>query len=90
MLAPTEGVLALRSFALVHEDGRMDMGERTPIHIDDVPWEDFVDPLDLGRGIGPMVRYLVDPIGEPVMHIRSRPGAAVRRRTGTSPTRSTS
>jgi len=52
----------------------MDIGERRAIHIDDVPWEDFADPFDLGRGVGPLVRYLVDPdSGNRVMHIRSWP-----------------
>jgi hypothetical protein len=52
----------------------MDIGERRAIHIDDVPWEDFEDPNEPGRGVGPLVRYLVDPSsGNRVMHIRSWP-----------------
>ena len=59
----------------------MDNGERRAIHIDDVPWEDFTDPLEPERAIGPLVRYLVDPdSGNRVMHIRSWPerGKAAR------------
>ena len=52
----------------------MDVGERQAIHIDDVPWEDYSDPLEPGRGPGPLVRYLVDPTsGNRVMHVRSWP-----------------
>ena len=51
------------------------IGERRPIHIDDVEWESFTDPGEPGRSPGPWVRWLVDPAsGNRVMHVRSDAG----------------
>ncbi|HEV8298307.1 MAG TPA: hypothetical protein VGQ20_13460 [Acidimicrobiales bacterium] len=48
------------------------LAERQPIHIDDVPWEDYSDPSEPNRPPGPLVRWLVDPAsGNRVMHVKS-------------------
>jgi hypothetical protein len=52
--------------------GQHPLGERRPITIDAVPWEDFTDPSEPDRPPGPFVRWLVDPASaNRVMHVRS-------------------
>src|SRR5664280_700869 len=49
-----------------------DLGERRPIHLADLPWEDYTDDLEVGRTPGPFVKWLVDPAsGNRVVHVRS-------------------
>ncbi len=56
-------------------EGRHPLGERRPITIADVAWEDFSDPNEPGRPAGPLVRWLVDPAsGNRVMHVHSAAG----------------
>jgi len=55
------------------------IGERRPIRIEDVEWEEFSDPNEPGRPRGPWVRWLVDRAsGNRVMHVRSRPGSKAK------------
>ncbi len=55
------------------------IGERRPIRIDDVPWQEFSDPNQPGRPPGPWVRWLVDPAsGNRIMHVRSKAGSVAR------------
>ena len=51
------------------------IGERRPIRIENVAWQEFSDPSEAGRPPGPWVRWLVDPeSGNRVMHVRSEAG----------------
>jgi hypothetical protein len=51
-----------------------DIGERRPIHIEDLPWEDFTDQYEAGRSPGPWVKWLVDGAsGNRVMLVKSDP-----------------
>ena len=51
------------------------IGERRPIRIADIEWEDFTDPDEPDREPGPFVRWLVDPAsGNRVMHVKSWAG----------------
>jgi len=55
--------------------GNHPLGERRPITIADIPWEDFSDPNEPDRPPGPLVRWLVDPAsGNRVMHVHSAAG----------------
>lgn len=52
--------------------GRHPLGERRPITIADIDWEDFSDPDEPNRAPGPLVKWLVDPAsGNRVMHVKS-------------------
>ena len=51
------------------------IGERRPIRIADIEWEDYADPDEPNREPGPFVRWLVDPAsGNRVMHVKSWAG----------------
>ena len=52
------------------------LGERRPIHIEDIEWQRYRDPLASDDRSGPWVRWLVDPAsGNRVMQVRSAPNS---------------
>lgn len=60
-------------------DSANPIGERRPIHVEDVPWEEFKDPKEPNRPPGLLVKWLVDPAsGNRVMHVKSRPGGKAK------------
>ena len=85
LIFPRQSQIALATSVVAVNDNPI--GERRPIRIADIEWEDFTDPDEPDREPGPFVRWLVDPAsGNRVMHVKSWAGRNAAAH-GTCPTR---